>query len=345
MHSVAEHPAAGRARTVARLLVAGAVCALALTLTACSGSGPLTTPDGKPISTSTTRIASANVVSADRDLTRTCLAPTAPDPGLPDVARIVVTDPALLDAICALGLGPKVTAVTSAPGSIPAYLGPQLSSVPTIGTSPGAAEVRAASPDIVLTTPGTAPSAAAFRGVRSAPIGGDDWQSRFTSVAQALNRAGSADRLLTEFRAEATRTGTRMDAAHQQVSLVRFVPGSTGDGAEIIAGTDSFAGQILSLIGVQRPAPQRTAQSVPVSDTNFTDADGDLIYVSFDGTVGLEYGKQVMESDRWLDMGAPTWKRVLVVDDEIWYRTSGLAAAWLVLNDVKESLNGSSANY
>jgi iron complex transport system substrate-binding protein len=41
-------------------------------------------------------------------------------------------------------------------------------------------------------------------------------------------------------------------------------------------------------------------------------------------------------------MGAPTWKRVLSVNDDIWYRSSGLAAAWLVLNDLKGSLDGNS---
>ena len=83
-----------------------------------------------------------------------------------------------------------------------------------------------------------------------------------------------------------------------------------------------------------------------MTDKNFRDADGDLIYVSFQGPKGLDHGKQVLLSDRWLDLGAPTWKRVLAVDDDVWYGTSGLAAAWLVLYDVRGSLaDGSSANY
>lgn len=331
--------------TPAKLLAAGAAGALLLGVAGCAQDAPLTTPDGSIISTTVTRIAGANVVSADRDFTRTCLAPSVPDDGAPDVARIVVTDPSLLDALCALGMGPKVTAVTAAPGSIPAYLGPQLTSVPTIGDRPDAAAVRAAAPDVVLGTATTAPSAAAFPGVRALTVTPGTWQETFSAVAEALGRSGAAERRLGEFQTEATRTGTRMDAAHNQVSLVRFLPGTDGQGAEEVAGTGTFAGQILSMIGVQRPAPQRGADSFPLTDDNFTDADADLIYVSFDGKVGLEHGKQVMDSDRWLDMGAPTWKRVLVVNDEVWYRTSGLAAAWLVLNDVKESLNGSSANY
>ncbi|WAC57971.1 ABC transporter substrate-binding protein [Gordonia sp. SL306] len=312
--------------------------AVVAAIAACSDNAPLTTPDGQPVSTVTTRVAEVNIVNADRDLGKTCLAPTAPDAGVTDVTRIVVTDPALLDAICALGIGPKVTAVAAAPGSIPAYLGPQLAAVPTIGSTPDAAAVAAANPDLVLTTPRTAAAAKSFGDARVETIGqATGWKARFQAVADALGRSSTGTRLLDEFHTETQKTGRRMDAPHSQISLVRF----TGD-SEMIAGTETFAGQILSEVGVQRPEPQRSPRSFTVTDKNFTDADGDLIYVSFQGEDGLEHGKEVLLSDRWLDMGAPTWKRVLSVDDQIWYGTSGLAAAWLVLNDVKGSLDGNS---
>ena len=332
----------GRTRKVSVTLGAFVVAgALAVGLSGCSDDNTaLTTPDGKTISTSTTRIADVNVVSPDRDYSKTCLAPTASDDPQADVNRIVVTDPSLLDAICALGIGSKVVAVTSAPNSIPAYLGPQLTSVPTIGTSPDAATVGTAAPDVVLTTPDTAASAKAFGSTRVATIEPGDWRAQFTEVADAVGRASQGPRLLDEFDTEARKTGKRMDAAHSRVSLVRF-----GNNSEVIAGTDSFAGQILSTVGVQRPASQRTAGTTVLTDKNFKDADADLIYVSFEGSAGLAHGKEVLLSDRWLDMGAPTWKRVLIVDDDVWYRSSGLAAAWLVLNDVKGSLNGNSGSY
>lgn len=334
----------GRGRTrgvggyLGAIVVAGA---LAIGMSGCSDDNTaLTTPDGKTISTSTTRIADVNVVSPDRDYSKTCLAPTPSDDPQGDVNRIVVTDPALLDAICALGVGSKVVAVTSGPGSIPAYLGPQLTAVPTIGDSPDATAVSAAAPDVILTTPETAAAAKAFGAARVATVEPGDWRTQFTAVADALGRKSQGPRLLDEFDTEARKTGTRMDAAHSQVSLVRF-----GSDSEVLAGTDSFAGQILSTVGVQRPAAQRTPGTTVLTDKNFKDADADLIYVSFEGSAGLAHGKEVLLSDRWLDMGAPTWKRVLIVDDDVWYRTSGLAAAWLVLNDIKGSLNGNSGSY
>ncbi|MFT4043080.1 MAG: ABC transporter substrate-binding protein [Gordonia sp. (in: high G+C Gram-positive bacteria)] len=313
---------------------------LTLGISGCSQDTPLTTPDGKLISTSTTRIAEVNVVSADRNYARTCLAPTAPDPGQPDVGAIVVTDPALLDAVCALGIGPKVTAITSAAGAIPEYLGPQLASVPTIGTHPDTAAVTAAAPDIVLTTPATAAAAHPFTSARVVTITPGDWRTEFLAVAGALHRTDSGRQRLADLRAAAAKIGNRLDASHAQVSLVRF----TGDG-EVIAGTDSFAGQILSAVGVQRPAYQRLTGTTLVTDKNFTHADADLIYVSFEGAKGLEHGKQVLLSDRWLNLGAAGWKRVLSVNDDLWYRSPGLAAAWLVLNDIRTSLNGSSSDY
>ncbi|NMO01974.1 ABC transporter substrate-binding protein [Gordonia sp. TBRC 11910] len=309
-------------------------------LSGCSEDPPLTTPDGKLISTSTTRIAEVNVVSADRDYARTCLAPTATDPGKPDVARIVVTDPALLDAVCGLGIGPKVVAVTADAATIPKYLGPQLGSVPTIGSSPDAAAVATAKPDVVLTTPATAASAKAFGGAKTETIAPGTWQEQFQSVATALGRTQAGKTLLDEFATETAKTGKRMDASHDEVSLVRF-----GADSEMVAGTASFGGQILSMVGAQRPVSQRQPQQTTLTDSTFKNADADLILVSFQGADGLAHGKEVLLSDRWLDMGAPTWKRVLIVNDDIWYNSSGLAAGWLVLNDIKGSLDGNSAPF
>lgn len=331
-----------------------ALTAAMLLVSACGGDDQtLTTPDGSLISTPTTRLAEVNIVGADRDYAKTCFAPTAPDPGKQDVNRIVVTDPLLLDDLCALGVGAKVTGITVADGDVPRYLGPQLASVPTIGESPDAAAVGTADPDIVLTTPDTSARAAGFAGTRVVTVDptadpAANWADRYLSVASALNRTTAATDLLARFTREATRTGTRKDAVHTEVSLVRFA----ADG-QTMEGTDSFAAQVLAAIGVQRPVSQRRPGSTGLTDDNLTDADADLIYVSYrdagdvtgpdvKGSTAFGHARSILESDRWLDMGAPTWKRVLAVDDTVWYSTSGLAAAWLVLNDVKGSLDSAS---
>lgn len=334
--------------------IVAALTATILLVGACGGEEQgLTTPDGSPISTPTTRLAEVNIVGAERDYAKTCFAPTAPDAGKPDVERIVVTDPLLLDDLCALGIGSKVTAVTVAAGSIPRYLGPQLTSVPAIGETPGAAAAGEADPDVVLTTPATASRSAAFTDARVVTIDPTDdpaknWAQRYRSVAGALGRSAAATDLLARFTRETTRTGRRKDAAHTEVSLVRF-----GADGQSIEGTDSFAAQVLAKIGVQRPATQRESGTTKLTDENLTIADADLIYVSYrdsgdvtgpgiQDSAAFKHARTVLESDRWLDMGAPTWKRVLAVDDAVWFSASGLAAAWLVLNDVKGSLDSNS---
>ncbi|MFM9376710.1 ABC transporter substrate-binding protein [Gordonia sp. VNK21] len=328
-----------------RALSAGAAFvltgALTLGVSGCADDDPtLRTPDGKVISTVTSRIAEADVQNPARDFTKTCLEPTETDPGRADVARILVTDPALLDAVCALGIGDKVTAVTTGPGTVPAYLGPQLAAVPAIGTTPSAQQVATARPDLVLSSPATADQLAAVRAtgrlgdaeIATVPTGAD-WRATFTETADALGRSRAAADRLGEYDAEVTRTGRVKDASHDQVSLVRFTP----DG-RYLEGSDSFAGSILAAVGAQRPAGQRGAEPVKLTDENFTDADGDQIYVSYDGDDARSTAIDVLESDRWMNLGASSWNRVLWVDDEVWYRTRGLAAAWLVLNDLKESL-------
>ncbi|MBM7366882.1 ABC transporter substrate-binding protein [Gordonia hydrophobica] len=323
-----------------------ATAALSVGLGACaSDDGILRTPDGSVISTTVTRIAEVNIVNAGRDYAKTCLAPTAPDPGATDVTRIVVTDPALLDALCALGMGGQVKGIVAPAGSVPEFLGPQLTGIPALGDTPDAAAVTNAAPDVILSSPATANRLAALRdtgavgAVRVVTVDPTtEWQTSFRAVAAAVHRSAAAQTRLTEFAAEATRVGRVMDAAQTQVSLVRFTPD-----AELIEGTSSFGAQVMAQVGVGRPATQRAPKAVPVTDANYTDADADLIYVAFQGPQGTERGKEVLLSDRWLDMGAPTWKRVLNVDDTVWFSGSGLAAAWLVLNDVKSSLNSSSS--
>ncbi|MFT3715767.1 MAG: ABC transporter substrate-binding protein [Gordonia sp. (in: high G+C Gram-positive bacteria)] len=342
-----DYSPARSARFTRGAAVVGVFGVLVAATSACTDDDEqLRTPDGSVISTVTSRVASVNVVNADRDYADTCLAPTDTDAGQTAVTSVVVTDPALLDPMCALGAGTAVKAVAADAGTIPAYLGPQLTAVPTIGKQPSTDDVRKARPQVVLATPATADAVSALRG--SGALGdakvvtvdtGPDWRKTFTDVAAGLHRTESAQTRLGEFDTEAKRVGTVMDAAHSQVSLIRFTADQT-----LMAGTGGFAAGILSRIGVQRPAAQRSENDTPLTDQNFDDADADLIYASHEGDAGLKRAESTFDSTRWKDLGAVSWQRILWVDDDVWYHSSGLAAAWLVLNDVKTSLNSSSSS-
>ncbi|GGF27206.1 ABC transporter substrate-binding protein [Williamsia phyllosphaerae] len=321
-----------RRRTV--VSVVAVITATALAVAGCGGSS---IPGGEgTIVTTTTRIAGADLVTPERAFDASCGTESTVDPGKPDIARIAVTDPALLDAVCALGLQARVVAIATEKSAIPRYLGPAVTSRPTIGSSPSADAARAARADVVIGY--DASSAAPFGGRALTIDRTESWQDQFAAVADGLGRSEEGKTRLDAFAAQAKRAGARLDASHTQVGLVRF-----GADSETIEGTNSYAGTILSAMGAQRPASQRQAGAVAVTDDNFTDADADLIYVSFTDTAAAEkHGTSVMKSDQWLDMGAPGWGRVLVVTDDIWYGGKGLAAAPIVMDDVIRSLNRSS---
>lgn len=323
----------GPVRAVA---VACVVTAGVLGLSACGDADSQSPPGPGSVTTTTTAIGGFDIVTPERAFDRACGTPSTPDAGQSDVARIAVADPALLDAVCALGIQSKVVAVAADPGGIPTYLGPTVTSLPTIGSRPDAQRAAGARADVVL---GRSTAQNAPYDTRSVVVDESaTWQDQFQAVADALGRGEEGTRRLEVFAQQAKRVGQRVDASHSQVGLVRF-----GADSEQIAGTASFAGSILAAMGVQRPQSQRSPGPVTVTDKNFEDADADLVYVSFTSAQGKEHGTSVLRSDRWLDLGAASGRRVFVVDDSIWYGRRGLAAAPVVLDDVQRSLNGYSS--
>ncbi|MFD0924205.1 ABC transporter substrate-binding protein [Williamsia deligens] len=318
------------------MTLAAALSVIVGGVTACSEADTGSPPGPGSVTTTTTAIGGADLVTPERYFDRACGTESSPDPGKSDVARIAVADPALLDAVCALGIQSKVVAVAADRGTIPRYLGPTVTSLPTIGARPDAAAAAGARAEVVL---GSSQAQTAPYGGRSVVISESaTWQDQFRQVADALGRGEEGEKRLATFADQARRVGARVDASHSQIGLVRF-----GADSEQIAGTASFAGSILAAMGAQRPQSQRGAGPVTVTDKNFDDADADLVYVSFTSQKGQEHGTSVLRSDRWLDLGAAGGKRVFVVDDDIWYGRRGLAAAPVVLDDIQRSINGYSS--
>ncbi len=314
-----------------------AVVLAALVSVAASGCIDSEVPGGEgTITTTTTRIASVDLVDPARDTNLTCQPTALADAGAPDPKRIVVADPNLLDALCALGLQTRVVASTTIGGSLPTFMGDAVHDLPTIGekSRPNVAMATAANPDLVLST-GDSPLDGAMGSVEVVSIDpAQDWEKRFSAVAAAVGRTGAGKERLQAYLDGSRAVGDRIGARYSQASLVRFAKDS-----EIVAGTDAFAAQVLTDIGVQRPPGQREPEPTIIDDKNFEIADGDVVYVSFQGAAGEKYGASVMESDRWLDMGAPSWRRVLIVADEVWYSAGGLSAANVILGNVRDSLN------
>ncbi|MEE2057648.1 iron-siderophore ABC transporter substrate-binding protein [Rhodococcus artemisiae] len=340
-------------------IVALAATTAALALAGCSA--PADDPASEIVRT-TTRIAGAAVVGIERDTTTACALPSPTDPGLPagsthgvihtagvsevpnDPQRIVVLDAASLDAVCALGLWERVVGVGIAPDERPEYLGTGVSEIPAIGSagSPDLAAIEQARPDLIV---GAAADTGLYDSLSSvAPtvvVGSDQvfWRQQFERVGESLGRSEAARRVLEEYSLAASELGRELTSSQTQASLVRF----TGDGPTI-DGTASFPGQVLADLGAARPAPQRFGVEDgrayrPLDTEDPSPADGDVIFVRFDGPDGLDRGTEYMKRDEWLDLGAVTDNRLFSVSDEVW-STPGPVAAHAVLTDLRDSLNG-----
>ncbi|MEU1427776.1 ABC transporter substrate-binding protein [Nocardia sp. NPDC005746] len=337
---------------------AGLVSAATLLTVGLAAGCAKTDDNSASIVRTTTNIAGAGVVGIERDTTKACALPTAPDStggtravahaaGSADVPadakRIVVLSTPALDAACALGLWERVVgaATVAGPTPQPSYLGSGISAIPAVGTvdSPDPARIAELKPDLIIGPAADRGRYDALKSIAPTVLVGDDhgWQATFTGVAEALNRKTAGAKALDDYRTAARDTGVAANSALTQASVIRFEPKTIQ-----VQGGNTFAAQVLGDAGVQRPQAQR-GDSFDVSSLS-TEADrdkleGDLIFLMFDGEDGLEYGKSIMKGDNWKQLGAVSDRREFAVDDTIWHG-SGITAARALLEDVRNNLNG-----
>ncbi|WP_188827992.1 ABC transporter substrate-binding protein [Nocardia camponoti] len=337
------------------VLAVTALCAVAMTA-GCAEQ----VDDASTIVRTTTNIAGAGVVGVQRDTTTACPLPSAADPAsgptrsvtnangvtqIPaDPQRIVALTPAAIDAACALGLWERVVGAVTLDGERPqpVYLGYGILKSPTVGPigNPDPAKIAALKPDVILGD--VASNSAELSAIAPTVLVGanDSWQSDFVAYAAGLGRRSVAEAALGAYRAEAKEAGVAINAAQSQASVLRFTPD-----AITIQGTNSFAGQVLSDVGVQRPTPQRGPSSPVAIDELSKRGEGDIIYVMFgrDGSsasdASEQYGRKVLKSTEFGELGAASDKRVFAVDDYVWHGW-GLTAARALVTDLKASLNG-----
>jgi iron complex transport system substrate-binding protein len=344
---------------------AAVATALSVTLaTGCSGAGekPGNPAGASSVVTSTTRIAGAGVLGNGQKPDQSC----APQPAVvdPDQAatrqvrhaagetetptdpqRIVVLSGDQLDALCALGLQSRIVAAAWADGSTtqPTYLGSVIHDLPGVGTrsSPDLAAVKAANPDLILGSQALTPeaygalSAIAPTVFTGAP--GPGWQDTLRTVGDATGRTGAANQLLDGFKAAADKTGAQNDGPHFQASIVQLTEKTMR-----IFGTDDFPASVLAAVGVDRPASQRFKDKpyveVSTSDvskaTDFSAAEGDLVYLSFSSPAAKDRAAAVLESDAWKKLSATKDNRVYLVNDEVWQTGEGIVAARNMLDDL-----------
>lgn len=352
----------------AGLVAAAAAIATALTITVVSGCGS-PDPDASPtageqsVITSTTKIAGAGVLGNQRRPDESCAPePTPVDEGPPDrlvrhaagetevradPQRIVVLSGDQLDMLCALGLQSRVVAAALPDGSNsqPSYLGQIIHDVPGVGSrsAPDIDAIKAANPDLILgseaLTPGDFGELSGIAPtVFTGPPGGA-WQDTMRTVGEATGRLAAANDMIDGFERAADKTGADNDATHFQASVVELTETTMR-----VYGPANFPGSVLAAVGVDRPAAQRFTDKpyieIGITDTDlknspdFSAADGDIVYISFDSPTARDRAPRVLESDAWKKLSANRDNRIFAVNNEVWQTGEGIVAARGILADL-----------
>jgi len=311
--------------------------------------------------TSTTQIATAGVLGNGRRPDESCAPePAALDEGpatrevrhaagvsaVPaDPQRIVALSDEALDTLCALGLQSRIVGAAISDGTAgqPSYLGTVIRNVPAVGAQakPDLAAIKAATPDLILGSQAVtgegygALSAIAPTVFTGAP--GAAWRDNLHLVGTAVGRGQAAGGLVDGFADAATKVGAQTDAAHFQVSVVQLTETTMR-----IWGTADFPGSVLAAIGADRPGPQRFSDKpyheIDISQltpsTDFSTADGDIVYVSFDSAAAKSRAATLLDGPQWKKLSATRDHRVFVVNNEVWHTGGGIVAARGMLDDL-----------
>jgi iron complex transport system substrate-binding protein len=109
-----------------------------------------------------------------------------------------------------------------------------------------------------------------------------------------------------------------------------------------IWGANNFPGSVLARIGADRPAPQRFSDkpyreidiSKLRSGTDFSAADGDIVYLSFESPAAKDNAAALLDSPAWKKLAATRDNRVFIVNNEVWQTGQGIVAARGMLDDL-----------
>src|SRR5271156_6777763 len=350
------------------MFAAAATAISAALCTACTTESPGGGSSASSVITSTTQIAGAGVLGNQRRPDESCAPqPAEPDPGPatrtahnaagvePDTAevpddpqRIVVLSGDQLDALCALGLQSRIVGAALPDGSSdqPSYLGTVVHKLPGVGTriSPDVAAIKAAKPDLILgsqaLTPKLYSALAAIAPTVFTGTPGAAWEDNLRGVGAATARADATGGLIDNFTTKAHDDGAAHDAAHYQASIVQFTQNTIR-----VYGADNFPASVLTMVGVDRPASQRFTDKPYIelgstdadlaNNPDFSAADADLVYVSFDSPAAKDRARTLFDSDPWRKLAANRENRVFVVNNEIWQTGEGVVAARGIIDDLR----------
>lgn len=311
------------------------VALLMLSLVGCAGFNPASSPS------STANDPSRVVDAADARTIHHAMGTTRIT-GTPQ--RIVVLTNEATDSILSLGVTPVGAVQSWAGDPYYDYIQAEMVEVPTVGDEfqPSLERIVSLQPDLII---GSKVRQGQFYEQLSAIAPtvfsetiGATWKDNLRLYAKALNREAEAAAVLAEWDKRVTDFKTKMgEKLSQEVSLVRFLPDMVR-----IYYKDSFPGQVLEEVGLNRPASQDKDEFADaISIEQITLADGDILfYFTLESGDRNELDQATAVEQQWLNH--PLWQKLEVVQKEnahavsdiTWTTAGGIQAANLLLDDL-----------
>lgn len=162
------------------------------------------------------------------------------------------------------------------------------------------------------------------------------WRANFTLYAQAAGQSVLASQQLMAIDQCVTQMRTQLAGqSRHMVSVLRFNPGQVR-----MYQRDSFSGEVLDMVGLQRPKAQ---QKMAYGITNFSrermaELDADvMIYFTYGSrrqTSTLQYRYDFMRDPAWQQLRVVRQQHVYPVDDGVWNTANGPLAVSQALADL-----------
>jgi len=260
-----------------------------------------------------------------------------------DPERIIVLTNEATDMALALGITP-VGAVRSWSGEpYYDYIADDMADVPVVGDEmqPSLERIAALKPDLII---GSQVRQEQIYGQLSAIAPtifsdtiGETWQENLRLYGQALNREANAEKLLAAWDARVADLQEKFGDRDIQVSLVRFLPN-----AARIYLRDSFPGQILEEVGLDRPPSQdQPGFAQEVSLEQIPQMNGDvLFYFTYTGEGDNQAPETITtpwtSHPLWMQLDVVQSGKVYPVSDVVWTMAGGVQAAHLLLDDLEK---------
>ncbi len=251
--------------------------------------------------------------------------------------RVVVLDTGELDNVVSLGIQPVGVVHTDGSKTMPSYLKDKAGNPANVGTinSLNLEAIAALKPDLILGSQlraqdqyeqlsKIAPTVFSLRP-------GYPWKQNFLLNASTFGLEAEASAQLDAYRAAAAAIGAGLGDKRPTITPLRFMPGKTRLYAEL-----SFIGTILNDVQLPQPKIEQVKElAVEISPEQIDKADADWVFYGVYGTPSSTNQDAVLGGALWKTLGAVKSGQARPVADETWFLGLGVAAANVVLSDLK----------